>query len=141
LSEKVETVMMTFLLDTNHASEIYKGGKPIITRAVASNGKLALCRTSVAELWYMVYNSGRIAANKTRLDTILAAFECLEFSQAAAEQFGKSKADLRAKGTPIPDPDVQIAAIAIVNRMVLLTDDQHFGNVAGLAVDNWIRQD
>lgn len=41
-------------------------------------------------------------------------------------------------GRPIPDVDVQIAAIARANQLVLLTADAHFEQVSGLQVENWL---
>ena len=38
--------------------------------------------------------------------------------------------NLRSRGITIPSTDAAIAAIAIANRMEMLTKDQHFANIA-----------
>jgi len=46
--------------------------------------------------------------------------------------------DLRRIGRPIPAIDVQIAAVALVNDLVLLTADRHFEQVDILKHENWM---
>ena len=53
--------------------------------------------------------------------------------------FGKIKAELRRKGRPIGDIDVQIAAIARVNRLTILSADAHFAFIDNLRVENWLK--
>ena len=51
--------------------------------------------------------------------------------------YGKIKADLRRKGTPIPENDIWIAASAIQHRLKLSTRDKHFLEIAGLKTLAW----
>ena len=39
---------------------------------------------------------------------------------------------------PIPSIDAQIAAVARIHNLTVLTTDQHFNVVAGLSVENWL---
>lgn len=56
--------MNRYLLDTNHASAIFRSLAPITTRiAAAKDAEFALCRPSVGELWYMVFNSAQVERN------------------------------------------------------------------------------
>ncbi|WP_421825877.1 type II toxin-antitoxin system VapC family toxin [Larkinella sp.] len=55
-------------------------------------------------------------------------------AQRAAEIF----AELRKQGQIIGHNDVLIAGTAIVNDLVLVTNNvNHFGRIPGLSVDNW----
>jgi len=56
----------------------------------------------------------------------------------AAEEFGKIQAEQKAKGKPIPSIDAQIAAVARIRNVTVLTTDQHFNFVDGLYRDNWL---
>jgi tRNA(fMet)-specific endonuclease VapC len=56
---------------------------------------------------------------------------------ATARQYGRIKNALRARGRPIPDNDIWIAAIALQHDLTLLSRDRHFGAVAGLVVETW----
>ena len=48
-------------------------------------------------------------------------------------------ADLRKKGITIGHNDTLIAATAIVNDMVLVTNNlKHFGHIEGLELENWM---
>lgn len=45
---------------------------------------------------------------------------------------------LREKGNLISDADILVAAIAIVNNLVLVTNNtNHFSRIPGLRLDNW----
>ena len=79
-----------------------------------------------------------VEANATELERFLADFDQWPYDAPAAREFGRVKSELRAVGRPIPDVDSQIAAIARVNDLVLLTADAHFQNVRGLKSENWI---
>ena len=47
-------------------------------------------------------------------------------------------AQLRRAGTPINDADILIAAIALENDCVLVTNNvRHFNRISGLTVENW----
>ena len=86
----------------------------------------------------MVYNSQRIAANAAELDRILADFRLWGYERAEAVEFGRIKAELRRTGRPIPDIDVQLAGIARINGLTLLTSDKHFEAVSDLKIENWL---
>jgi tRNA(fMet)-specific endonuclease VapC len=61
-----------------------------------------------------------------------------EFTAQAAEEFGRIKSELRRTGHPIPDVDAQIAGIARLNDLTLLTADAHFAAVQDLKNENWL---
>ncbi len=61
-----------------------------------------------------------------------------ETTQKAAEIY----ADLKKKGNLIEDADILIASIALVENLVLVTDNiSHFERVEGLQIDNWKDRD
>ena len=66
------------------------------------------------------------------LNTVLPLTE--EGAQRAAEIF----AELRKQGQIIGHNDLLIAGTAIVNDLVVVTNNvNHFGRIPGLSVDNW----
>ena len=133
--------MTRYLLDTNHVSAILKNHPAVVARIQAlPQAEFGVALPVVGELWFMVFNSARIAQNTTDLERVLSDFSRWEFDFAAATEFGRMKAELRRAGRPTPDVDVQIAAVARVNGITLLTADAHFGAIQGLAVENWIVQ-
>jgi tRNA(fMet)-specific endonuclease VapC len=131
--------MTRYLLDTNHASVFWRRRDLVEPRLQGlADARFGLCLPSIAELWYMVFNSARVESNSRELDLFLRDYEHWDFDLPAASEFGRIKANLRRAGRPIPDVDAQIAAIASVNRLVLLTADAHFGLVTGLITENWL---
>ena len=131
--------MTTYLLDTNHVSALWEGRPSLVERLEAtSDAEFVISMPTVGELWFMVFNSARPVANRSRLRSLLRALRVWQFDHAAATQFGRIKAALRRSGTLIPDVDVQIAAVAKVNGVVLLTADAHFSFVPGLLIENWL---
>jgi tRNA(fMet)-specific endonuclease VapC len=50
-----------------------------------------------------------------------------------ADRFGRIAAALRAKGRPLPTNDIWIAAHAMETGAELLSFDEHFGAIDGLA--------
>ena len=132
--------MTRYLLDTNHVSAISKGEPAVLARMASQpDAEFAVALPSVGELWFMVFNSAKIQKNAEQLDRLLLDFAFMDFDPAAAREFGRIKSELRLKGRPIPDVDAQIAAIARLHGITLLTDDAHFAAIDGLRRDNWVR--
>jgi len=62
----------------------------------------------------------------------------LPLDEQAARVAGQVRAQLAALGTPIGPYDVQIAAIALVNNLILVTHNTgEFGRVNGLQIEDW----
>jgi tRNA(fMet)-specific endonuclease VapC len=131
---------MHYLLDTNHASGLFrKLPKPQARVGSATGDTFLLCQPSIGELWFMVFNSSRVADNERDLLRFLDTFDNHEYDGVAAIEFGRIKSELRRIGRPIPDVDVQIAAIARIHGLTLLTADAHFAFVEGLTIENWLQ--
>ncbi len=133
--------MPAYLLDTNHASRLMDGDEPILSRVRRSlvDGVLFfLPITVVGELYYAVYASQRVRNNLARLQALRVLASTLPFDEAAAEEYGRIQAELKARGRPIPGTDAQIAAVARLHGLAVLTADRHFGFVKGLETANWL---
>lgn len=132
--------MSRYLLDTNHAGMLLRDEHAALWGRLSGlmHDDACLCQPVVAELWFMVHNSARPAANAPRLERLLAQFRIIEFDGRAAVEFGILRALLRRKGRPTPSFDVLIAAIARVNDLTLLTSDTHFRHIDGLRCEDWL---
>ena len=65
-------------------------------------------------------------------------FVSLPFDDAAATIFGEIRSSLAAKGTPIGPYDLQIAAIALANNLILVTHNtREFSRIADLKLEDW----
>jgi hypothetical protein len=61
--------MTSCLLDTNHVSALFKNDPKVIGRVSASQSdRFAVSVPTIAELWYMVFNSSRVARIQVGLE-------------------------------------------------------------------------
>ena len=68
----------------------------------------------------------------------LHQFISLPFDDQAAMIFGDIRAGLAAQGTPIGAYDLQIAAIALANNLILVTHNtKEFTRISQLQVEDW----
>jgi tRNA(fMet)-specific endonuclease VapC len=72
---------------------------------------------------------------------VLASFPVLAYDEAAAHWHGVERARLERLGKPAPYVDGQIAAIAHVNELTLVTVNvKDFVRFSDLDVENWTRR-
>ena len=132
---------MTYLFDTNHAIA-YLNGDPRLTphliAAQTAGDTFAISTTVLGELYYGAYASHRISDNLAKLAAFITQLIVFDFDAASANEFGRIKAEQRAKGKPIPTADAQIAAVARVHGLTVLTNDAHFSQIDGVKVANWL---
>jgi len=133
--------MADYLLDTNHASRLMAQAETIVSRvrqATASGDRFGISVTILGELYYAAYASQQSQHNLDRLQALAGALIIWPFDELAAETFGRIQAEQKAAGRPIPPLDAQIAAVARVHGLTILTADHHFHFVVGLSIENWI---
>jgi len=71
-------------------------------------------------------------------DVVLASFPILDYDRAAAEWHARERVRLEAAGKTPPFVDGQIAAIACVNDLALVTANKvDFRGFKGLRVEGW----
>jgi tRNA(fMet)-specific endonuclease VapC len=131
---------MMYLLDTNTCIRFLNPGKSIVPDRLAavSQEEVAICQIVKAELYYGAYKSARRDANLALLARFFSQFESLPFDDAAAEAYGRLRAELARRGTPIGPNDLMIAAIALAHGLTLVTHNTaEFSRVAGLRLEDW----
>ena len=131
---------MSWLLDTNSCINLMKLREPITSR-VRDLGPAALAVSTItlAELWFGAAKSHRPVRTRNDQDAFLAPFRIVDFDAAAADRYAALKGHLVAKGQPIGDRDLMIAAIAVASRMAVVTSNTgEFARVPGLAVEDWM---
>ena len=74
-------------------------------------------------------------------DVVLASFPILAYDELAAHWHGHERARLEGSGRPAPYVDGQIAAIALVNDVVLITlNVKDFARFKNVEVENWSKR-
>ena len=56
---------------------------------------------------------------------------------ATTRHYAAVRNSLREQGTPIPENDVWIAALALQHELAVASRDEHFDRVAGLVRRSW----
>lgn len=133
--------MTAYLIDTNHACAFMNNEQPVtehITRLAKSGERFYLCMTVIGELYFAVYASVQRHRNLINLEHLLDRIAILSFDLAAAKEYGHIRTELKTKGRPIPGADVQIAAVARLHNLTVLSADHHLTYVDGLQVENWL---
>jgi len=93
--------------------------------------------TTIGELYYGAYKSGRVAANLARVEEFIVMTNVLGCDTATAKYYGQIRNSLRSRGRPIPENDIWIAAVAMQHQLTLVSRDIHFQYVDGLLLERW----
>lgn len=131
---------MIYLLDTNTCNKyINKRNINIINKLnQLSPSDIALCDVVKYELYYGAYKGSKTSQNLKVLELFFKEFISLAFEGEAAILCGLIRANLAKKGTPIGVYDLQIAAIALTNNLILVTHNvDEFSRVEGLVIEDW----
>ncbi len=100
--------------------------------------EVCISSITVAELDCGVEKSALPEQNRDALNEFLAPFEIMPFDDRAAEAYGRIRADLERRGTPIGSMDMLIAAHAQSLGVPLVTNNvKEFKRVPYLQVQNW----
>jgi tRNA(fMet)-specific endonuclease VapC len=106
---------------------------------VAADTPLYVTAITVSELACGAYKSERLGDNLAQVSTLLDGVTTLAFDLSAARRCGMTKDLLRRAGTPIAEPDLQTASIALQHGLPLATHNiGHFDRVPGLALVDWL---
>ena len=132
---------MKYMLDTNICIYIIKKRPIHIIQTLQQYdiGDLCISSIVVAELEYGIAKSSKPQENRFSLMEFLAPFEIIDFDEKAAKAFGEIRANLEKQGKVIGPFDLQIAAHALSNDYVIVTNNvKEFERVDGLKVVNWV---
>jgi tRNA(fMet)-specific endonuclease VapC len=124
------------LLDTNIVIALF-AKEAAVEQHLAEAEEVFIASIVLGELYYGAQKSARVETNISRVNTFAAGSAVLVCDTATAQYYGVIKNQLRAKGTPIPENDIWIAAIARQYQLILVTRDEHFRAVDGLIVEQW----
>ncbi len=131
---------MRYLLDTNVCARFLNGRSPSVRTRIRSTNRedIVLCSVVKAELFYGAMRSNNPTVTLARQQQFMSLFVSLPFDDVAALIYGQIRAELTALGTPIGPNDLQIAAIALANDLILVTHNvREFGRVNGLQIEDW----
>lgn len=124
-----------FLLDTNVVIALFASEAGVQQRIASV--EVYVPSIALAELYYGAQRSARADVNIARLDSFASSAAVLGCDLETARLYGTVKAAVHARGRPLPENDIWIAAIAYQHGLTIATRDQHFREVEGIAVEIW----
>ncbi len=134
--------MTKYMLDTNTCIALIKERPEFLRKKLApvSVGRIVISSIVLAELWYGIAQSQRKKQNEEALSDFLNYIAVENWPGTAATEYGVLRAHLRKEGGTIGAMDLLIAAHALTEKAVLVTDNiKEFRRVPGLVVENWIK--
>ncbi|QNB47660.1 PIN domain-containing protein [Thermanaerosceptrum fracticalcis] len=131
---------MRYMLDTNICIYIIKK-KPVQVFQIFNAlkvGDVCISSITLAELQYGVYKSQFPERNKLALVNFLAPITILPFSDRASVLYGHIRAGLEKRGQIIGAYDLMIAAHALSEDLILVTNNtKEFSRIPNLPLKNW----
>lgn len=134
---------MRYMLDTNICIYVIKKMPPSVIRRFMEHDASEICVSSItyAEMMHGVEKSQAKERNRIAYMLFMSALTVLDFDAAAAQEYGRIRANLEMKGTPIGPMDMLIAAHAKSQGLTLVTNNtREFVRVEGLALENWAEE-
>ena len=124
------------ILDTNGLSAFFDGEEGAVSR---------LTKVDAVHLPVIVIGEYRYGLRSSRLrkerEPQLIAFSrsctVLAVLESTAQAYAAIKHDLKRAGTPIPENDIWIAALALEYSLPILSNDHHFDAVAQINRISW----
>jgi tRNA(fMet)-specific endonuclease VapC len=133
---------MKWLLDTNTIIHALNGVLSVRRRLneVEEQGEILTSAVVVGELIYGAESSARCEENRENIRRKLERVRVVPLDAQIADRWGTLKAQLRVRGRMKADIDLLIAATALAEEAVLVTDDAALlaGDIPGLTVENWV---
>jgi tRNA(fMet)-specific endonuclease VapC len=129
-----------YLLDTNIISDLIRNPKGRVAKHIARVGENNVCTSIIvaAELRYGCAKKGSKRLLET-VENLLRELNVLSLEGPADAEYGKIRAELERRGSPIGGNDLLIAAHALaIEATVVTANVDEFARVEGLKVQNWI---
>ena len=132
-----------FFFDTDTLSQLMKSNPSsnLLDRLTAVPQEQQFTSAiTVGEMVYVAYQGLRRDHQLQQLnEKVWPNLRILPFDRAAGEAYGRLRAELERSGTPLAEPDLRIASIAVTHNLTVVTGNvRHFSRVPGLRVENWI---
>jgi tRNA(fMet)-specific endonuclease VapC len=117
-----------FIIDANVVIDYLRGKNNLLCQLM-DNEVVSISVIVIGELIFGAENSIQIKKHLSQVEELLSKVNIVRIDYETAKIYGKIRADLRKKGTPIPENDIWIAATAMQHNFTLITNDKHFANI------------
>ncbi|KXU34063.1 hypothetical protein AXK11_09025 [Cephaloticoccus primus] len=119
------------IVDTNGLSA-WADGAEAVRSALRRSTRPVIPAIVLGEYRYGIIKSNRFARYQDWLRRTLPLCAIHPVTEVTAEIYGRLRAELERRGTPLPLNDIWIAAIALELDLPLLSNDSDFDRIEGL---------
>jgi tRNA(fMet)-specific endonuclease VapC len=133
-------VTYRYLLDTNIVSDLIRHPQGVIAKHIARVGEARVFTSIIVAVELRTGAARRGSARlSAQVEAVLGAMEILPLDVPADRTYGTIRAELERQGQSIGGNDLLIAAQALSQGAVMVTDNEgEFSRIAGLQVENWL---
>jgi len=128
------------MLDTNIVIYVLKR-RPIQVLDIfnQNTNRMAISSITLSELIYGAEKSRNISKNLEAIEDFISHIEVLSYDQKTSQTYGQIKAKLEKNEEIIGENDIHIAAHAISQGLILVTNNlNEFRRVPNLSLENWV---
>ena len=132
---------MRVRLDPNTCIAVIKRKPPQVLKRFNAYkvGEIGISWITLAELEFGVAKSQHLEKNQAALDEFVLPLEIANFDREAARVYGRVRATLEKKGTPLGALDMMIGAHALSLGVTLATNNtKEFSRITGLNIVDWL---
>jgi tRNA(fMet)-specific endonuclease VapC len=129
-----------YLLDTNILSDVIKNPKGNVAKKIRQIGSNNIFTSIIvaSELQFGLQKKTSPEL-KHRVTGLLDSIQILDLKSPSDQYYGKVRSHLQKVGTPIGPNDLFIAAHALAQNLVLITNNvNEFRRVPDLKLENWL---
>lgn len=112
-------------------------------RTVADRLKFHLPDIAISSvvLGELLYGARASARSEENLEKFLLLVNISDYDRKSAEMYSKIRLSLKQKGRPSGEADMMIAATALADNAILVTDNtKHFQHVENVRLENRLRE-
>lgn len=124
------------LLDTSVVIP-FRAKDPDVLGEMAAAESVYVPIVVIGELLFGALKSPRPEENCQWIETFLSRVALLDCDVDTARMYAEIRNTLRIAGSPIPENDLWIAAVAVQHGLILAARDKHFAGVPGLVTATW----
>jgi tRNA(fMet)-specific endonuclease VapC len=130
-----------YLLDTDTASYIIRGNIPRVRERLLKvpMSQVLISAVTEAELLFGAARKREAVRLKTAIDEFLLRVDSLPWDSNAARRYAGVRAALEIAGTLMGNLDMMIAAHALAEEAVLVTNDRSFRRLKELKIEDWTK--
>lgn len=131
---------MKYALDTNTCIRYINGRSLAIRQKLPTVPAydIVVCSVVRGELFYGSAKSQMPEQSTQKQARFLTPYATLPYDDRAAKEYARIRAYLEGLGIPIGPYDMQVAAIAVVHDLIVVTHNtREFGRIPWLKIEDW----